>query len=520
MKKGAFDKIIKRQYGLMVLSIIAVILLSTGITYGLYQTSHQNTTNQTISIGTLSLTKTTGTAINILDAYPISEEDITSDYPKYTFGLTNDGDYALSYQLYLEDVTSSAISSYPNYTAITSSEYAYVMYKIDDETAQTLASVYDSTTGRFNIQTGTLPADMASPSNHTITFWIAETAPNTFQGKMMSLSLKLDGTAIIEPSERTFNALNLTLGSGTPNFNSISPGDDTVGVYTAIDDYGTSYYFRGNVTNNYVKFGKNSSNQDMYWRIVRINGDGSLRLIYDGKQAYANGTNNSARLVVNGIAFNSSYNDAKYVGYMYGGAAWVASTSYAQATTNETNSTIKTYIDNWYVTNIKNTGYEDYLSDEIFCNDRSLIDGDGYGNTLTYYGARNRLYTNKTPTLICPQKNDAFTVNDTIKGNGVLTNPIGLLTADEASYAGGKWGTSNVSYYLYKGLWYWLGSASSFYASNGYAYVFFVENDGNVLNYYGLVGGGVAPVINLSAEYSMQLIGTGIATDPFRLSEN
>ena len=309
--------------------------------------------------------------------------------------------------------------------------------------------------------------------------------------------------------------------------------ENTNGIYEAEDDYGTSYYFRGNVTNNYVKFGKNSSNQDMYWRIVRINGDGSLRLIYDGTQTWVNGVSSTDRLVAYDVLFNNNYDDAKYVGYMYGGAAGVTSTSYAEATTNETNSTIKTYIDNWYVANIKNTGYEKYLSDEIFCNDRSLesmYQYSGYGNNETQYETFERLYweinPTITPTLKCPQKNDAFTVSDTAKGNGSLTYPIGLLTADEVSYAGGSLYSENTSYYLYKGYNYWLNTAN-IYNYEG-AFVFMtgqtalldasVVYSGTWNEYEEMIdSSGVTPVINLSAQTAQSLIGNGTASTPYRL---
>ena len=313
-------------------------------------------------------------------------------------------------------------------------------------------------------------------------------------------------------ADKTFMALNLTLGSNTPDFNNTSPGDGTVGVYETEDDYGISYYFRGNVTNNYVKFGKNSSNQDMWWRIVRINGDGSLRLIYDGTQAYANGTNNYDRLCAINVSFNTTCNDAKYVGYMYGGAEGEASTSYVQATTNETDSTIKKYLDGWYVTNIKNTGYENYLGDEIFCNDRSIISGNGYGQFGTNYRANYGKMT-----LICPQKNDAFTVSDTTKGNGTLTNPIGLLTADEAKYAGGKSYTVNTSYYLYRGTPYWLLSPYLFYTSVMCARPFSIISNGTVRDEDAYSTRGVVPVINLSVSTAKSLVGNGTAETPYRL---
>ena len=101
----------------------------------------------------------------------------------------------------------------------------------------------------------------------------------------------------------------------------------------AKDAYGESYYYRGNVTNNYVKFA------GYYWRIVRINGDGTVRVIYDGTSAHANGENSADRQI--GMnAFNSNKNDNAYVGYMYGKTG---ASTYADTHANTNDSTIKTY---------------------------------------------------------------------------------------------------------------------------------------------------------------------------------
>ena len=146
--------------------------------------------------------------------------------------------------------------------------------------------------------------------------------------------------------------------------------------------------------------------------------------------------------------------------------------------------------------------------------------GLGYGTNVTAYGATartgvwNSSTTPSTPTLKCPQKNDAFTVNDTNIGNGALTYPIGLITADEIVAAGsGKYATPNSKYYLYNpSAWYW--SISPYYYNN--ADVFSMGSNGN-LNYCIVNrGGAVAPVINLSAEYVKTLKGTGTITDPYQ----
>ena len=220
------------------------------------------------------------------------------------------------------------------------------------------------------------------------------------------------------------------------------PATTDEGIFEMEDDYGTSYYYRGAVTNNYVKFA------GFYWRIIRVNGDGSLRIMYDGTQAYTNGTNDADSFINTNIQYNTNSNDNKYVGWMYGPAGADSSTSKEEAQTNTVDSTIKEVVDAWYKTNIVDAGYESAVSDTIFCNDRSTPGisttgwsddtGLGYGQQLTAYGAtaRTRVWNGvaSAPTFKCPQKNDAFTVNDTSKGNGALTYPVGLITADEPVY--------------------------------------------------------------------------------------
>ena len=169
-----------------------------------------------------------------------------------------------------------------------------------------------------------------------------------------------------------------------------------------------------------------------------------------------------------GEIWNISADDTKYVGWMFGGEEGIASTSKEEAQRNETNTRIKAKVDEWYKTNIVDTGYGDFVADAIFCNDRSIpgksitkLSHDtelGYGSNLTAYGAFGRFVTgnngpnwsantNPRPQFACPQKNDKFTVDDTSRGNGALTYPVGLITADEIVAAGsGKWNTENESY--------------------------------------------------------------------------
>jgi len=121
------------------------------------------------------------------------------------------------------------------------------------------------------------------------------------------------------------------------------------------------------------------------------------------------------------------------------------------------------------------------------------------------------------PTFVCPQENDKFTVSVENGGNGSLTYPVELITADEIVAAGsGKYAKANQNYYLYKGSWYWSFSPSSM-ETYGNADVFGVYTDGRLLDNLVSVGGAVAPVINLKPEDLNQLRGTGKANDPFRM---
>ncbi len=249
-------------------------------------------------------------------------------------------------------------------------------------------------------------------------------------------------------------------------FNTTITGDTTGVIYKSADasqydDFGEVHYFAGNPTDNWVKFGQDKTkSQDIWWRIIRINGDGSVRMIYAGTGPAAPNTTGTGTQISTS-KFNESSGDNAYVGYMYGATS---AGSWASAHSNNSNSTIKGVIDDWYNKNLSDeTEHISYTSG--FCGDRSSSTSEtgtyaktgGYGTQVTYYGAYNRNYTNKTPDLKCKYKdNDLYTTpGDGNEGNGKLKYPIGLITADEVAFAGGKYNTNNKNYYLYTGEYYW-----------------------------------------------------------------
>ena len=300
--------------------------------------------------------------------------------------------------------------------------------------------------------------------------------------------------------------------SGTPDFSAVATTDE--GVYKAQDNDDESYYFRGAVTNNYVKFA------NKWWRIIRINGDGSIRLIYDGTSGHQNGEETTDSIAIASQKFshkdayyntstdNAFVKDNAYVGFKY---------TVGELHGLGTKSNALVQLETWYQNNL--SSYASKIATNAgFCGDRtpstsgsSINNTGGTGTTLTYYAGYIRLATNKTPALICTNSSDLYTVNSSSKGNKSLTYPIGLITADEVSMAGGVFEIENSSYYLYNGQFYWMLTPS--YFSGLSARMLVVLPTGNVLAYLINNPLGLRPVINLKDD--TKFTGTGTLSDPY-----
>ena len=307
------------------------------------------------------------------------------------------------------------------------------------------------------------------------------------------------------PAIQILTKLRLTENTDIPNFSKTSClsgcDESTVGIYKTEDNLEESYYFRGDVSNNYVYFA------GFYWRIIRINGDGSIRMIYDGTSAHDNGESSTNRYIS-----TSAFNSLGSVGYMCG---TTGSSTDELTNANINNSTIKETLDNWYKSNIEGTTNEQYVVDAIYCNDREIGNSSGYYKA---YKAYNRLISSKAPSLKCGQVNDMFAKNmkiNNIEVNGALTYPIGLITADEVAYAGGVYAQTNASYYLYIGNYFWTISPSN---TSDSAHMFYVIASGDLDNRSGGVTAdfAVRPVISISGTALNS--GTGTKTDPFKIS--
>ena len=274
--------------------------------------------------------------------------------------------------------------------------------------------------------------------------------------------------------------------------------EDTTGtIYYEDTSKGRTYYFAGNPTDNWVKFA------NKYWRIIRINEDGSLRIIYQGTSNTATGSSTQTGT----SAFNSTRTDNMYVGFKY--------------TTNNvhgtgTNSTILNELNEWYQDNL--SSYASSIDGNAgFCNDRTPYSGTGLGTNVTDYAAHNRLINNKQPTFECSNSSDLFTTSGSSQGNKALQYPIGLITADEVAFAGGVYSQTNQSYYLYTGQDYWTMSPYTFLDYWNGTRVFIVHSVGYLSGGRVDNGYGVRPVINLKSNIQFSE-GNGTSDKPFVVS--
>ena len=398
----------------------------------------------------------------------------------------------------------------------------------DDVESQTTS--VSSTYQAYYFTYGTGYTANGSKFNLTGTAVTADTYANSYSslvGKyFVSSSASSNGSSTAGTMKTTTNLSSVyyvvSATSSSYTYKQITSNKNTTEALLASteDDYGTSYYFRGAVKNNYVQFANKC------WRIVRVNGDGSIKLVLHNDNtssssspcAASNNSTTAAFARYSGstynTAFNSSYNDNAYVGFMYGTAG---SSDYASTHANTNKSDILKNLETWYNNNLKT--YESKLADTIWCNDKSTVSGGlGYGTNATDYGAYNRLASTKQPTLKCPNDNNGgklskFTVDDTTNGNGNLTYKIGLLTADEIAFAGSIAYTYNRSTYLQENTgttWWW--SLSPYYFAGSYARVWGVGS-GDLSDNFVSVSNGLRPVISLIS--STNVTGDGTSENPY-----
>ena len=507
----------------MIVSLICVV----GVSYAFFTAGMSSETSTTVraDAGTMKITYSGGANINLAGIYP--KDDVWA-----TKTITVTGNNTTDAEMYYK------------LTLVVDSN----TFKTDDPLQYELVSTNTSTNGEIiptisktdltenSIELGSGHFVKANNAKHTYLLKIyypkKATSQNANQGAVFSAHVEITSAKAptVKTLAQTILAKNEVKAPITTPGAAVSTASEAL-LASAEDDYGTSYYFRGAVTNNYVEFANKC------WRIVRVGGDGSVKLILhnDNPTGVANpcdAANNSASAAFARYsgetyksAFNTNYNDNAYVGFKYG---TVGAGDYALTHANTNKSTILTNLEAWYEkNNLKN--YEKVIADTVWCNDKTNVtdtsydpwsitpNGLGYAKNVTYYGATQRLVGTS---------GSAGGTGPSLKCNGELSkinSKVGLITADELAFAGYAYNIRNTVTYLKEntsGEW-WSLSPSDYISI--YANVWTVRSYGTYFTTgHGGTGGsgvqdsyGVRPLISLKS--TTNVTGNGSSDKPYKV---
>ena len=515
------NKLIKKQVMLILATVVLVGTLAVTTSFAVFEETKSNATDQKMTIGDLNVTYTGGAAISITDINPMTDSTALSKTNNiYTFTIKNTGTVPYNFKVKVINNSSYTSNLLP---------HQYIRYSLNNGTASTLGSGQ----GDYELTSGVIEA--GATNTYNLRLWVADAStynlPNSVLGQEIHLKISVEGKAgsgwIPSNFKDRILALNEVKTPITPPGAAISTETEAL-LASVEDDYGTSYYFRGTVTNNYVEFANKC------WRIVRVSGDGSVKLILHNDNTAgavnpcdaANNSTSAAFARYSGTTytseFNTNFNDNAYVGFKYGAAG---SSKYDATHANTNNSTILTNLETWYTNNLKT--YADAIADTVWCNDKtnvtdttfnpygySNVNGLGYANNATYYGATRRLVSGGRFVI-------AGGTGPSLKCNGELSkinSKVGLITADELAFAGYVIGTGNTTTYLQENatdtIWW---SLSPSYFDGSYAGVWRVNggsgyfSDNNVNDTY-----GVRPSISLKP--STNVTGNGTSSSPYIIS--
>ena len=512
----------RKIYISLLVSVICIISVSYAF-FVLYLRQTDNNAVTALSCFTSTLTEE-NSAINLSNEFPIKDEDGLKKTP-FTFKITNNcNNYVKAYitiDPLKEGTTNYILSKYMKVNVSTKGSTDGTSLIIGTQNTKVLDNKHN----------GYIVKEVGLKSKESKEFdlrlWIDYDTTKEQAAGMTYLSQVV---IVTEPgNEPTFAETILANNEiktpiTTPGA-AVSTADEAL-LASAEDDYGTSHYFRGAVTNNYVEFANKC------WRVVRVGGDGSVKLILhnDNKAGVANpcdAANNSASAAFARYsgetyksAFNTNSNDNAYVGFKYG---TVGASDYAPTHANTNKSTILTNLEAWYdKNNLKD--YEKVIDDTVWCNDKTNVTdtsynpwsyggnatGLGYGTNKTYYGAMQRLVS---------ASKSAGGTGPSLKCNGEfskINSKVGLITADELAFAGYAYADRNSTTYLQENATdtqWWSLSPSIFNGDS--ASVLYVDGGNGILNmltvYHNTIG--VRPSISLKS--TTNVTGNGTSEDPY-----
>lgn len=492
--KSYAKKILKSQ---AFVSVIIVFVLSLGIigtSYSLYMDVDTDTDYQIVKSGDLSIDFTEGSSkITLTSTTPMDDTTaINQTNNVYQFTVYNNGTYAVDYSVSLIPNSSNTVK--PEYI-----NYRLCVGKTNESSncgeVQTLSNKVDYVLYNDNL------SNNGDSTIYYLKIWVNDNYPTTETStKAINLNVGVEAknvkgelTNTNTLGGRILNDSRITINKDVPDFSKVETTEK--GIYLTNDNDGTSYYFRGKQSYNYVSFA------GLTWRVVRINGDGSIRMILNN--------------TVKQGAYNTFDDVFASISYVYGDNT---SNDASVALTKDNPSNAKQLVDAWYDSYIKN--YDDYVQESIFCNDINYVNDsqyDSYQGSINYefyysFGAEQRLEpTIPIPTLKCNE-------------NSSLKLKVGLVNADEVVFAGGSTKTNNSSYYLYSTIDYWTmspkvyskGSYTSFAGTNISLNVYRVTSGNLWMTASSSVNSFIKPVINLKKDILVSE-GDGTSSNPYML---
>ena len=549
---------------LLVLMLVAII----GVSYAAFNFSQQGNTPNKITTGSITMTYTeSDNKISLNGALPTTDKTgmvrlTAGEYFDFNVSSQITGDVNINYEISAKEVGDGTIDG--------SNIKLYLTKLNDDGTEEALmvpevynveANANDYTgrpSGEMSLYTSSM--NSSESNNYRLRMYVDEGYNPQGDGGNLTFTVQINvyGKAgdkyvpettreILEDNEvqvektNMFNyASNGYYWDTTTNNQSQSPNPEYVtnGLYSMEDADGTSYYYRGNVTNNNVQFGEYtedyyvynyeskyfqsldscqeyssgcsesdrvklaSAGDKMYWKIVRVNGDGSLRLIYNGTSVSPDNSDLAhSHAIGNYIPYNLNWDDPKYVGYTY------------DRDTNETDSFIKREVDTWYLNALGDTIYDSMVIGGRFCSDSSnyhMDDTMGFNVFASFDRLAQPLKGSEgvnDPTLICSSTDETY--------GGSYRLKAGLITADELVLAGESVFVAGNSY-LNPGeseVYYWTMTPVAF---NDGAIVW---HEDDILRNDGVDGrnDAVRPVINVITDNGFAS-GDGTASSPYVIS--
>jgi len=569
----------KKKTKIMILSVVALILVTIGITYAYWLVTKSQAGENTISSGCLDITLEGQNDITLSNQFPMSDADGIKLTP-YEFTVTNNCSTSVDYQIALEALgdASTALSDSALKVALNDDVRLYNAFNNGNTT---LDDAYESRI--LNYTRLSSKGSEGDTDSYSLRIWIDADASidemnKTFRSKI-TVTTGQGYSTVFEEGTLAYNILSQAGGAGANN-------DTDTGIFKTVDDLGDTYYFKGDVKNNYFLFGGNDNvevtidnfyyfsfaekgatfeygycfdadgidcyygdeftsleacendaqskgvpagqcylndnyywldsyaddgfltqsyeecesyrksdyfknnygettecqlsgypatdyrQEPMVWRLSRINGDGTLRLIYDG---YG--------LVENGVKHEM----------------WATTITNEQVIFDYAEDPAKTAIESWYTNNLE-AKYGKYIADGIFCNEKT-----DYVVEMWNGDQEAKVYGVNTPGFTCLSKNDRFTVNDTVNGNGLLTKPIGIINIDDINYGSDYLVTENSSDVRTMSPSTDWDGCQDMYKGNG--------SSGGACD---VVGTYLRPVINLRAD--IEFTGNGTIDSPYKIA--